>query len=82
MEGFQVKIHRSLTHPILIGGAPREFAILNITFGAALVIGLQSLLAIPIVISVHVAAVVLAKGDPYFLETFKRHINHKQFYDV
>lgn len=82
MEGFNVVIHRSLTQPILIGGAPREFAILNATFGAALVFGMQSLLAIPLVIVVHLAAVLLAKQDPYFLETFKRHINQKPYYDA
>ncbi len=82
MEGFDVVIHRSLTQPILLGGAPREFAILNVTFGAALVFGLQSILAIPVIMGMHAAAVVLAKHDPYFLDTFKRHINQKPYYDV
>lgn len=55
---------------------------MNVTFGAALVFGLQSLLAIPVVLLVHCAAVILAKHDPYFLDTFKRHINQKPYYDV
>ncbi len=82
MEEFQVAIHRSLTQPILIGGAPREFAILNLTIGAALVFGLHSLLGVPLVLVLHGTAVLLAKRDPYFLDTFKRHINHKPFYDA
>ena len=82
MEGYSVVIHRSLTQPILLGGAPREFAILNVTFGAALVFGLQSLLAIPLVALVHAGAVALAKYDPYFLDTFKRHINEPAYFDV
>jgi type IV secretory pathway TrbD component len=82
MEGFNVPIRRSLTQPVLVGGAPREFAILNFTFGAAIVLGLHSLLAIPLFVFIHVWAVYLAKGDPYFLETFKRCINLKDYYDV
>jgi type IV secretion system protein TrbD len=82
MEGFNVRIHRSLTQPILVGGAPREFAILNLTIAAALVFGLQSLLAIPVFALTHIGAVLLAKKDPYFLETFKRHLNHKPYYDA
>jgi type IV secretory pathway TrbD component len=34
MEGFSVPVHRALTQPIMLGGAPREFAILNGTLGA------------------------------------------------
>ena len=44
MEGFSVPVHRSLTQPILLGGAPREFAILNGTLAAALFFGLHTLL--------------------------------------
>ena len=82
MEGFQVPIHRAVTQPVLIGGAPREFTIINLTLGAALVFGLHSFLAVPIVMVVHAGAVMLAKHDPLFLDTFKRHINHKPYYDV
>ena len=82
MEGYQVPIHRSLTSPILIGGAPREFAIINGTLGAALFFGMHSLLGLPIALILHTIAVILAKHDPYFLDTFKRHINHFPYYGV
>ena len=29
VPGYEVPLHRSLTEPILIGGAPRNFVILN-----------------------------------------------------
>ena len=29
VPGFEVALHRSLTEPILLAGAPRSFAILN-----------------------------------------------------
>jgi type IV secretory pathway TrbD component len=82
MEGFSVPVHRSLTQPILIGGAPREFSILNGTVGAALLFGLHSYLGVPVCIVLHLVAVALAKQDPSFLDTFRRHINHKAYYGV
>ena len=82
IEGYQIPIHRALTQPILIGGAPREFAILNATIGAALLFGLHSLLGVPLVAVLHVAAAMLTKQDPLFLDTFKRHLNQKPFYEA
>lgn len=82
MEGFTVSLHKSLTQPILLGGAPREFAILNGTFGAALLFGLHSAIGVPVCVLLHIVAVALAKHDPLFLDTFRRHINHKPYYGV
>lgn len=82
MEGFSVPVHRSLTQPILLGGTPREFAILNGTIGAALLLGLHSYLGVPACIVLHLIAVALTRQDPSFLETFRRHINHKPYYGV
>ena len=45
IEGFEVPLHRSLTEPILLGGAPRAIAIVNGTIAAALGLGLQLWLA-------------------------------------
>ncbi len=53
MEGFSVPVHRSLTQPILLGGAPREFAILNGTLGTALLFGLHSLIGVPVCLANH-----------------------------
>ena len=40
IEGFEIPLHRALTEPILLGGAPRSVAILNVRDGD--VIGLPS----------------------------------------
>ena len=82
IEGFQVPIHRALTQPILIGGAPREFAILNATAGATFLFGFHSLLGVPLVLILQTVAVILTKQDPLFLETFRRHLNHRPYYEV
>ena len=41
LEGYRLKLRTSLTRPILLGGAPRAFSILNATIGAAIGFGLQ-----------------------------------------
>ena len=41
IEGFAAPVHRALTEPILLGGAPRAVAILNGTVAAALGLGLR-----------------------------------------
>jgi type IV secretory pathway TrbD component len=39
--GYEVALHRSLTEPILLAGAPRSFAILNGTLAASIGLGLR-----------------------------------------
>ena len=77
-EGFEVPLHRSLTEPILLGGAPRGLAILNGTIAAAVGLGLQLWVAgIAIWLIGHAAAVYAAKTDPYFAQVLARHVKHK-----
>ncbi len=71
-EGFEVPIHRSLTEPILIGGLPRNFAILLWTPGMVVVLGLYQLWFLPIQIALHLVFVYLTKREPHFVEVFKR----------
>jgi len=82
MEGFEVPIHRSLTVPMLIAGVPREFAIFNGTIAAALIFGMHSFMAIPLALVAHLLAVPLTKRDPQFMQTYKRHLHQREFYDV
>ena len=82
MEGFEVPIHRSLTQVIMIAGAPRAVTILNGTLTAALVLGFHSMWGLPIGGLLHFGSVALAKEDPHFLETFRRQIKQKRYYDA
>ena len=69
VPGFNVPLHRSLTEPILLGGAPRAIAILNGTLAGAIGLGLQLWLAgIAIWVLGHAVAVWAAKRDPLFVE--------------
>jgi type IV secretion system protein TrbD len=78
IEGFEVPLHRSLTEPILLGGAPRSIAILNGTVAAALGLGLRLWLAgLLLWVVGHSLAVFAAKRDPQFGEVLTRHMRQK-----
>lgn len=82
-EGFEVPLHRSLTEPILLAGAPRAVAIVNGTLAAALGIGLQVwLLGILFWVVGHTLAVWGAKSDPQFMDVFARHLKHRAYLGV
>ncbi|SNT24303.1 VirB3 family type IV secretion system protein [Sphingopyxis indica] len=75
--GFQVPVHRALTEPILLGGAPRTIAIANGTLAAAVGLGLQLWVTGAVIGFIgHVAAVWAAKRDPQFVEVGRRHIRY------
>lgn len=82
MEGFEIPIHRSLTQPIMIGGVPREIAILNGTITAALVLGMHSFYGLPLGLVIHIASLTLSKRDPQFFATFRRQIKQRSFYSA
>ena len=80
--GYTIPIHSSLTTPIMLGGAPRKFSIINGTILAAVTLGLQSFYAIPICVIAQVVAVYYTKKDPYFFEVILRHVKQKIYYRV
>lgn len=81
--GFEVPLHRSLTEPILLGGAPRTVAIANGTLAAAVGLGLQLWLpGLLLWIVGHTLAVWGARADTQFMAVFARHIKHRVLLDV
>jgi len=75
VPGFTVPVHRALSEPILLGGAPRSVAILNGTLTGAVGLGLQLWLAGILIWAIgHLAAVWAAKRDPLFVEVARRHL--------
>jgi len=78
VEGFEVPLHRALTEPILLAGAPRTIAIVNGTLAAALGLGLRLWIAgILVWILGHSLAVFAAKRDPQFPQALARHLKQK-----
>ncbi|MDX8457309.1 VirB3 family type IV secretion system protein [Mesorhizobium humile] len=75
IEGFEVPVHRALTEPILLGGAPRAVAILNGTVAAAIGLGLQQWIAgLVLWLAGHTLAVFAARRDPDFAGVLVRHL--------
>ena len=76
-----VPLHTSLTTPILLGGVPRSFAILNATICAVIGLGLYQIwLALPVGLLAHSLALWLTRQDPWWMDVLKRHLKEKPFY--
>lgn len=81
LPGFEAPLHRALTEPILLGGAPRAIAIVNGTVAAALGLGLQMWIAgIVLWLLGHSLAVFAAKRDPDFAPVLARHLRQKAWW--
>jgi type IV secretory pathway TrbD component len=77
VAGFRIPVHRALTEPILLGGAPRAVAILNGTLAAALGLGLRLWIAgLAFWVVAQFTAVWAAKRDPNFVEVVRRHLRY------
>ena len=74
-EGFEGPVNLSLTQPVLMGGVPRPFAIVNGTLTAALTLGLHVWwLGLPLGLLLHAGAVRLTQADPLWFDVFKRQL--------
>jgi type IV secretory pathway TrbD component len=77
VTGFYTPVHRALTEPILLGGAPRAVAIVNGTLAAAVGLGLRLwIVGAAIWLIGHLAAVWAAKRDPAFVDVVRRHLRY------
>lgn len=82
-EGYSAPLRTSLTRPILMGGVPRGFAIMNATIGAAVGLGLQQpLVGLPLWLVLQGAAAWAAARDPWFLDTWPRHLAKPVYFAV
>jgi type IV secretion system protein VirB3 len=80
---FEAPVHRALTEPILLAGAPRAIAIVNGTLAAALGLGLRLWLAgLLLWLIGHAASVWAAKRDAQFVEVVRAHLRIPSFLGV
>jgi type IV secretion system protein VirB3 len=83
IPGFTAPVHRSLTAPILLGGAPRAIAIANGTLAAAVGLGLRLwLVGLALWLGGHLAAVWAGKRDPQILDVARRHLRFPTWFGV
>ena len=77
LPGFTAPVHRALTEPILLAGAPRAVAIVNGTLAAAVGLGLRLWIVGGVLWLIgHAAAVWAAKRDPLFVDVVRRHLRY------
>ena len=80
---YAAPVHRALTEPILMAGAPRAVAILNGTLAAALGLGLRLWLAgLVLGLIGHGLAVWEARHDPDFVDVARRHLRLPIHFDA
>ena len=78
-DGYEIPLHRSLTEPILMAGAPRMAAIAIGTLAAAVGLGLQLWIPGLVLWAVgHSAAVFMTRSDPDFMAVAGRSTRHKE----
>lgn len=72
VPGFLAPVRQALTQPILMGGAPRSYAILSGTLAAIVVFAGLAVPGIILGIAGHALGVFLARRDPDVIEVLKR----------
>lgn len=78
-DGYEITLHRALTEPILMAGAPRSAAIAIGTLAAALALGLRLWIpGLALWLIGHSAAVFVARSDPDFMAVASRSTRHKE----
>ena len=83
VAGFFAPVHRALSEPILLGGAPRAVAIANGTLAAAIGLGLRLWIPGLVLWAVgHAAAVWAAKRDAQFVDVVRRHLRYPAYLRV
>ncbi|MGH6951874.1 MAG: VirB3 family type IV secretion system protein [Vitreimonas sp.] len=82
-EGYRIALRTSLTRPLLMGGVPRTFAIMNATVAAAIALGLQQpLIGVPLWIIVQAAGAYASARDAWFLDTWPRAMAKPSYFAV
>jgi type IV secretory pathway TrbD component len=77
VRGFYAPVHRALSEPILLGGAPRSVAILNGTLAGAIGLGLRLWFAGLAIWAIgHTLGVWAARRDPRFVDVARRHLHY------
>src|SRR3546814_20546132 len=77
VAGFYAPVHRALTEPILLGGAPRAIAIDNGPLAAAIGVDLQHWIAGGVLWLIgHLAAVWAANSDAQYPDVTRRHLRY------
>jgi type IV secretion system protein VirB3 len=72
VPGFIAPVRQALTQPILMGGAPRPYAILNGTLAAVIAFAGAPVAGVIFGVVGHAVGVFLARRDPDVIDVLKR----------
>jgi len=76
---MKIPLYQGTTERIMIAGLPRNIAIIGGTLGAAIVLGFQTLWAIPFIFIGYIILIILYKKDSYFIEILLDHIKEDDY---
>lgn len=77
VPGFYAPVHRALSEPILLGGAPRSVAIINGTLAGAVGLGLRLWFAGLAIWAIgHALGVWAARRDARLVDVARRHLRY------
>lgn len=83
VAGFYAPVRRSLIQPILLGGAPRAWAILNGTLAGAVGLGLRLwIVGLALWLVGHLLGVWAARRDPAFVDVARRHLRYPSWLEA
>ncbi len=72
VPGFLAPVRQALTAPMLMGGAPRPYTILNGTLAAIIAFAGAIAAGVAIGLAGHILGVLLARRDPAIIEVLQR----------
>lgn len=72
VQGFYAPFRQALVQPLLLGGAPRSFAILNGTLAATIAFAGAPLVGAAVGVIGHALGLFLARRDAQFLDVLAR----------
>ncbi len=72
VPGFYAPVRQALTQPLLMGGAPRPYAILNGTLAAVVAFAGAPIAGVILGVVGHVIGVLLARRDADVMDVLKR----------
>lgn len=81
-DGFYMPVHKSITEPMLWGGVPRDFLIVNMTIGMAIGIMLKLYPFLLVTFAAHVVAKMLTKKDALFFKALVKHIKEPRYFET
>ena len=81
ISDYAAPVYRSLSQPILFAGVPRTLALFLGLFTTGMVLNLQVWWFLPVGIGLHLLAAAVTRADPEWVQTLRRHMHYRAYYE-